>query len=288
MNPRTWKLLELLNEAGGFFAARGIPHPRLQAELLLAGVLKLRRLDLYLQFDRPLTAAEVEAFRAGARQRVRRMPVQYITGEAGFRHLVLAVSQQVLIPRPETEVLVDVALRCLDGRGAPRVLELGCGSGAVSISVAREREDARVVATDLSAAAVAVARGNARRHDAAERLAFLCGDLFAPLAHRPRFDAVLCNPPYIRRTDLDSLEPEVRDFEPRLALDGGEDGLDFYRRIAAEAAAHLKPGGWLVLEVGDGQAEPAAAVLRAGHRLEVVEVASDLAGVPRVLVGRSV
>jgi release factor glutamine methyltransferase len=285
MNARTWKLLELLGEASRFFSEKGIANARLQAELLLAGVLKLRRLDLYLQFDRQLDPAEVEAFRECARQRVRRVPVQYITGEAGFRNLVLAVSQEVLIPRPETEILVGVALEYLAPWAAPRVLDLGCGSGAIAISLACEHDTARVVATDVSLGALLLASRNAHRHSATERVAFLCGDLFDPLAPRPAFDAILSNPPYVRRGDLAGLDPEVRDFEPQLALDGGEDGMVFHRRIVEQAASYLAPHGCLLLEAGDGQAGAVAALFPLAG-LELAEVRPDLRGVPRVVVGR--
>ncbi len=283
--PRTWKLLEILDETRRFFSAKNLENPRLQAELLLADVLGVGRLDLYLRFDQVLTAGQVEAFRQHVRQRLRGMPVQYITGKAGFRHLVLAVDSSVLIPRPETEVLVEVALECLRPLTAPRALDLGCGSGAIALALALEHPGARVVAADVSPQAVALARSNARQHGLEGRVEFLCGDLLAPLRPARQFSAIACNPPYVCRGAIAGLAPEVREHEPRLALDGGEDGLDYYRRLAGQAAGFLAPGGLLILEAGDGQAEAVAGLLRAAG-FAMAQIRPDLAGVPRVIAAR--
>lgn len=281
---RTWKLLEILDQTHRFFAAKKIENPRLQAELLLADVLGVGRLDLYLRFDQTLTAGQVEAYRQRVRQRLRGAPVQYITGKAGFRHLLLSVDRAVLIPRPETEVLVEVALEQLRPFAAPGVLDLGCGSGAIALALAQEHPGARLVATDVSPAAVAVARRNARQCGLEGRVEFLCGDLFAPLRPARQFQLIASNPPYVPRPDLEDLDPQVGQYEPRLALDGGEDGLDYYRRIAAQAAGFLAVEGCLVLEAGDGQAEAVAGLLRAGGQFARVQVCPDLARVPRVIV----
>ena len=289
MQERRWTLLSILDETRVFFDSKGMDDARRHAELLLADVLGLRRLDLYLQFERVLETTEVDAYRAHVKQRAARVPVQYITGEAGFRDLVFELSREVLIPRPETEVVVEVALEHLAPRAAPMVLDLGCGAGVIAVSLAHERAEARVVATDISAAAVAVTRGNAERSGVSERLVYRCGDLFEPLEHElvgEGFDAIVSNPPYVSRSDIDGLEPEVRDYEPRLALDGGEDGLDFYRRIAAEAPAHLAPGGVLVLEVGDEQAASVGDLLRDVDCLGEHEIRLDLNRTPRVVVAR--
>ena len=283
MSGRSWRLLDILENTSRFFASKGLENARLQAELLLAAVLGVKRLDLYLQFERPLHRSEVDRYREYVRQRLQRVPVQYITGVAAFRHLELTVTPAVLIPRPETEVLVDVALELLPEGG--RVLDLCCGSGAVALSLAQEAA-AEVVATDVSAAALEVAKANAERCGLAERVEWHCGDLFAPLRDIAPFDLVAANPPYVRRSDLAQLAPEVRDYEPHLALDGGEDGLAYYRRIAQEAADFIRPGGHLLLEVGDGQSAAVEDLLARSERLIEVQIRPDLNQIPRVVVAR--
>jgi len=290
MSERTWKLLELLSEASSFFADKGLEEPRLEAELLLAASLEIRRIDLYLQFERLLAPAEVAAFRGLVRRRLSGEPVQYVTGSAAFRLLELEVSPEVLIPRPETEIVVEVALEVLRPLEEPRVLDAGVGSGAIAVSLAREHAGARLVATDIARGALATARANARRHDLDGRIRFACMDLFAafgggdPTGH---FDVIVSNPPYVATAELADLAPEVRDHEPRLALDGGTDGLDVYRRIAAEAPAALRPGGRLVLEVGDGQADGVGQLLSASGQFADIEVRPDLNRVDRVVLCRA-
>jgi len=284
--PRPWQLLPLLEETSRFFAARKLDNPRLQAELLLADVLDLKRLDLYLRFDQPLSPAQVDAYREHVRQRVRGVPLQHITGKAGFRNLTLSVDPSALIPRPETEILVEVALEHLKGFDAPLVLDLGCGCGAIALSLAQECPQAQVRASDLSPEALALARRNAMELGLEGRVDFCCGDLFEPFAPEGQFHLIACNPPYVRRGDLEGLEPQVRDHEPRLALDGGEDGLDFYRRLAGPAAGFLAPQGMLVLEVGAGQAGEVAALLAQSGAFGPAQVRADLAGIPRVVSAR--
>jgi release factor glutamine methyltransferase len=279
-------LLALLDETSRFFAARRFENPRLQAELLLADVLDLKRLDLYLRFDQVLSPAQVDAYREHVRQRVRGAPLQYITGKAGFRNLTLGVDPAVLIPRPETEILVEAALEHLKGLEAPQALDLGCGSGAIALALAQECPGARVVASDISPAALALARRNARQLGLEERVAFCCGDLLAPLRPAGQFGLIACNPPYVPRGDLEGLEPQVRDHEPRLALDGGEDGLDFYRRLAGQAAPYLAPQGLLALEVGAGRAGEVAGLLGQSGAFAPAQTRPDLAGVPRVVSAR--
>ena len=285
MSGRSWRLLDILENTSRFFASKGLENARLQAELLLAAVLGVKRLDLYLQFERPLDTSEVDRYREYVRQRLQRVPVQYITGVAAFRQLELAVTPSVLIPRPETEIIVDVALELLPEDG--RVLDLCCGSGAIALSLAQEATAAEVVATDVSDAALEVAKANGQRYGLAERIEWHCGDLFAPLRGTEPFDLVVANPPYVRRDDLAQLAPEVRDHEPHLALDGGEDGLAYYRRIAAEAADFIRPGGYLLLEVGDDQSAAVEALLAQARRLTEVQIRPDLNQIPRVVVARA-
>ena len=279
---RNWKLLDLLNEASSFFASRGIEGARLQTELLLAAALDMKRLDLYLQFEKILTPGEVEVFRGYVRERLTGMPVQYVTGTAAFRNLELSVAPGVLIPRPETEVVVEAALALLSP--GSRVLDLGCGSGAIAIAVGSECEGARVVASDIDRAALRIAAENAARNGVDDTVALVCGDLLDPYlaASRP-FDAIISNPPYVATSQIPELQPEVRDFEPHGALDGGADGLDFYHRIVAGAADLLDDGGVLVLEVGDGQVAAVVASLEGQGAYERIETRCDLSGIERVV-----
>ena len=280
---RSWKLLEILEETSRFFINRGIPDARLQAELLLADLLGLKRLDLYLQFDRPLHAEEVDRYRSYVRQRVKRVPLQYIVGTAAFRYLELSVTSDVLIPRPETEILVDIALEKLADLSAPHCLDLCCGSGAIALSLVHEHAEAFVTGSDLSQSAIAVSAANAQKWALEERVEWLCGDLFTTVADR-QFHLISSNPPYIRQADIATLEPEVRDHEPHLALDGGEDGLAFYRQICNSAADFLFPNGYLLLEVGDGQADQVCALLQQTGAYRSVDVSVDLNDIPRVVI----
>ncbi|HEY5999241.1 MAG TPA: peptide chain release factor N(5)-glutamine methyltransferase, partial [bacterium] len=219
------------------------------------------------------------------RERSGRAPLAYVTGEREFWSLRLAVDARVLVPRPETETLVEAALARVGG--AARIADLGTGSGAVAIALAVELPLARLWAVDRSAAALEVARGNAATHGVAGRISFLAGDLCGPLASLAgTLDAVVSNPPYVPTAQIESLQPEVRDHEPRLALDGGPDGLAVIGRIVAQAPPLLRPGGLLLLEVGAGQAPAAAALLAGGGAFETIERLPDLAGIERVVAAR--
>ena len=286
MKKPPWKLLDLLNEASGFFASQGVGNPRLQSELLLAATLEIKRLDLYLQFERAVAEEEVARFRGYVRERLGGAPVQYITGTASFRLLDLEVSESVLIPRPETEVLVDCALEFLVSREHPRVLDLGCGSGAIAVSIVHEEPSARVTAADIDRDALMTTRRNATAHGVASRLHVARSDLLSAFAPGDHFEAVVCNPPYIPSAEIGQLDAEVRDFEPHLALDGGHDGLDFFRRLAVSAGSVLAPDGALLLEVGDGQASEVSGILEESGDFDAVGVRPDLAGIPRVVLAR--
>ena len=290
MERRTWKLLEILDQTSSFFLSKGLENPRLQAEILLAAVLEMGRLDLYLHFERTLRDSEVGCYRQFVKQRLDGAPVQYITGKAAFRHLELQVNEAVLIPRPETEVLVDVALRQLASRDSPKVLDMGCGSGAVGISLAFEYPSAQVLAVDISVGALHVARLNADQNQVGERLWTVAGDLFAGLTTNTfaSFDLIVSNPPYVASSEMPALPSEVREFEPRLALDGGADGLDFYRRLADEAPQFLAPQGSLVLEVGDDQSQRVMDILGSAGRLQNIHCFDDLTETPRVVVAKPV
>jgi release factor glutamine methyltransferase len=279
---RAWTVLDLLRWTTDHFASRGIDTPRLDAEVLLACALECDRLGLYLEYEKPVEEAERARFRELVRRRAdERIPVALLTGTREFWSLSLEVTPDVLVPRPETETLVASALERLpDAEAELRVLDVGTGSGAVALALAAERPKARVVATDVSAAALAVAGRNAERLGLADRVAFAQGDLFEPVAGE-RFDLVVSNPPYIARGEAGSLAPELR-HEPESALYAGADGLEVLRRLVAEAGDHLEAGGVLVLEIDPGQA-PALLQLCADAGLRDVRVQRDLAGRARAV-----
>lgn len=277
----TWTVLRLLQWTADYFRQKGIEGGRRDAELLLCDLLSLDRVGLYLNFDRPLQAAELAEFRARVARRGRREPLQYILGRVEFWSLPLRVTPAVLIPRPDTEVLVEEALKRAGAAAA--ILDVGTGSGAIAVALAHELPAATVTAIDLSAEALAVAGENARTNGVEGRLRLLQADL-ASLPSGP-YDLIVANPPYIPERELDGLMPEVRDFEPRLALAGGVDGLDCYRRLLPVAAQQLRPGGWLLVEVGAGQS-PAVRDLFAAAGFSELFVAPDLSGIERVVGGR--
>jgi release factor glutamine methyltransferase len=283
---RTWTVLELLRWTKDHFAARGIESPRLDAECLLAHALGTDRLRLYLDFDKPVEAAERARFRELVRRRAdERRPVAQLTGRKEFWSLTFEVTPDVLVPRPETEGLVAWLLDQLPDREAELdVLDLGTGSGAIAVALATELPKARVTASDVCPAALAVAERNARAHGVADRVRVLAGDGFAPVAGE-RFDAVLANPPYVAEDEAASLAPELR-HEPRAALFAGADGTALLRRLAAEVGDFLAPDGRVAFEVGVGQAEAVAAWLREAGLREVASL-RDLSDRPRVVVGRS-
>lgn len=273
---------EVLAASAGYLQEKGSPSPRLDAELLLAHALGLTRVELYTHHDRPLTEPELAAIRELVRRRGRREPVAYITGSRGFRTLELQVDDRVLVPRPETELLVERALALLAGVEEPRVLDVGTGSGAIALSIAAELPGSRVTAVDVSPDALAVAAANADRLGL--DVEFVQGDLLAAVEGRS-FEAILSNPPYIAEADLVLSDPEVQEFEPRLATVAGPDGREVYRRLLGPARALLETGGLVVVECGEGQARWIASEL---ERLGYGDVAvhTDLAGIERVIEGR--
>jgi release factor glutamine methyltransferase len=273
--------LELAKQAGVFLGERGIENGRLEAELLLSGILGNRRLDLYLQYDRPVTADEIARYRAAVRRRLRREPLQYILGEVDFRRLRLSVDRRALIPRPETEVLVGTVLEWAGGRPDLSAIDIGTGSGAIALSLAVEGEFGRIVATDVSADAIELARHNAQRCGVAGRIEFRHGELWADNGDGARFDVVVSNPPYIAESERSSLQPEVRDWEPAGALFAGADGLSVVNAIVDGAWDQLNEGGLLAVEIGAGQGD--AVRERACERgYAAVRVITDLAGRQRI------
>lgn len=279
--PEKWTVLKILNWTKGYLAEKGVENPRLEAEWMLCEALSLDRVGLYLNFDKPLNDAELAAFRGMVQRRAKREPLQYILGSQEFMGLDFLVTPAVLIPRHDTEVLVAEAVQ--RGAGIHSILDIGTGSGCVAVALAKSLPEAEVSSVDVSAEALAVARGNAEKNQVAVR--FFHGSLFEPLAGR-RFDMIVSNPPYIPAAEIATLQQEVRGFEPLGALDGGADGLDFYRSIVSGAPEHLTPGGWLLFEVGAGQAPQVLELLRAGGFPVDCFSQTDPAGIERVVGGR--
>lgn len=277
----TWTVIKVLQWTSDYLKEKGVSGSRLDAELLLAEVLKLDRVGLYLNYDRPLLAAELSAYRQMVGRRSRREPLQYILGRTEFWSLPFSVDPTVLIPRQDTEVLVEECLARLSAKS--EILDVGTGSGAIAVAITHELPDAGMVAIDISAAALRMAAMNAELNGVDGRIRFLQIDL-AALPPGP-FDLIVANPPYIPLDDLDGLMPEVRDHEPSSALAGGKDGLDCYRLLAEQAVDRLRPGGWLLVEVGIGQAASVRELFdQAGLREGFTR--DDYSGVPRVVGGR--
>jgi release factor glutamine methyltransferase len=268
---------ELVGPAAEWLGARGVPSPRLDADRMLAQVLGLQRLDLYLDLERPLIPSEVDAFRELVRRRGRREPLAYVLGSWSFRGLELAVDARVLVPRPETEWLVERALARIAEVDAPKVVDVGTGSGAIALALKHERPDLEVLGTDLSSDALAVARANARMLGL--DVTFVQGDLLDAVSGD--LDAVLSNPPYVAKRDLDTLEPEVI-AEPDVAVFGGHDGFEIVRRLVP-AAVQRAP--LVAIEVGMGMSDTVGGMLRDAGATEI-EVERDLAGIERVVVSR--
>ena len=280
-----------LRLAAECLSAGGIDNPCLDAEVLLAHCLNISREQLVTECDLTMSLAAARGFAALLQRRLAREPVAYITGTQEFWSLDFAVTPDVLIPRPDTERLVEVALLQTGKFPAAtplRILDLCTGSGAVAVSLARELPSAQICATDISPAALAIARSNAAAHQTAARMRFFTGDLFDALAPRPEagFELIVSNPPYVRRAEIVSLAPEVSRWEPRAALDGGVDGLDFYRRIAAVAADYLAPKGALALEIGADMASEISAICADTGRYREIEVFQDYAGRDRVILAQ--
>lgn len=282
-----WTIKAILDWTKGYFEEKGVPSPRLDAELLLGEVLAMRRLDLYLNFDKPLQKDELQRYRVMVKRRSKREPLQYILGKTEFYSLELQVGPGVLIPRPETEILVDLALKTV--RAQPisdqplRILDIGTGSGAISIALAKELPESEIIGVDISAPALVIARENVARHELNDRVHLLQSNLFGALTG-PKFQLIVANPPYIKEGDGPSLMPEVRDFEPASSLFGGPDGLKFIRAIMTAAPAYLAPAGSLILEIGhDIAAGVRAEAELLGNHFQAPEFFNDLGGLARIV-----
>jgi release factor glutamine methyltransferase len=311
-------VLEAIQKSTEFLAKKGVESPRLQTELLLAHLLKMPRMKLYLNFERTLTTVETDALRELIKRRAAREPLQHIVGSTSFCGYEIAVNHHVLVPRPETEILAELGWEFLAERrapsrlvnagvseqagtvlGVPTALDFCTGSGCIAIALAAKCPNAQIVATDISADALTLAKENASRNKVAERIEFLLGDGFAALngemereaslrgrSNAPRpFDLIVSNPPYIPSAEIATLQPEVRDFDPLIALDGGADGLEFYRLIASQSKAFLKKDGKMMVEFGDGHAEAIRKIFEI-EKWIVEGVKEDYSHCARILVAR--
>ncbi len=284
-----WTILKVLQWTTGYFNRKGVEQPRANAEVLLAHVLDMERIQLYLHYDKPLSPAELSRYREAVKRRAAREPTQYITGKQEFWSLDFLVSPSVLIPRPETELLVEKALEIV-GTGPSWVLDLGVGSGAIAVALAHERPNARLIATDKSIEALEVAKRNAARHGVQDRILFAAMDLFAGFSSfLPPFDLIISNPPYVSEEEFFELAQEVSKNEPELALRGGDPrGLGVIFDILKSFADYLKPGGVLLMEIGKGQEGILGEELATVQLVEEFDFIKDYSGIFRVLYLRKV
>jgi release factor glutamine methyltransferase len=280
---KIWPVGEVLQWTTQYFADKGINNPRLDAEVLLAHVLKADRLRLYVDFHKPLQAAELTTYRRLIKQRAQRIPVAYLTGNKEFMGFSFFVSPAVLIPRPDTEILVETVLKYIDKEANTLIVDVGTGSGAIIISLLKMLPAAEGIAIDISPEALAIAKENACRQAVEERLEFVQGDLLQPVKTR-RVDIIVANPPYIPARDIAGLEPEVQK-EPLLALHGGSDGLVYYHKLIEQSIHMLVPKGRLAFEVGLGQAEQVAELMRNTSGYRHIEIVKDYGGIERVVIG---
>jgi release factor glutamine methyltransferase len=295
VSPQKWIIKDLLAVTTDYLQKKDIDSPRLCAEMLLAYQLKTTRIKLYLDFDKPLNEKDINEYRVLIQRRLKREPVQYITGMQEFWSMEFNVCPPVLIPRPDTEILVEQAISILKNKMAPdetgtlSVLDIGTGSGAVAVSIAKELPDVEIWATDVSPDALEVARGNASKHSLDARIRFLESDLFSSFNNMTQsFDVILSNPPYIPREDYDSLPPEVGQYEPRTALDGGEGGLFFINRLILEAKDFLKTGGWLMMEMASFQTAKAMDLIAQTGFYGEQKIIKDYSHKDRVVMARKI
>jgi release factor glutamine methyltransferase len=286
MSDDEWTVGRLLSWTAGWLAERGSDSARLDAEVLLAHVRGCQRILLYTAFDEVISDEQRGRFRELVRRRGQGEPVAYLVGSREFFSLPLTVSPAVLVPRPETEGLVVRVLDICRGATGARIVDVGTGSGAIAVALARHLPQARLAATDISGAALAVARENAARHGLEGRISFHQCDLLADPAVAGRWDVVVANLPYVREDEVDGLPRDVREHEPRAALVGGPRGIEPLERLAASAVERLAPGGWLVLEAGPTVAADLERALTETPGLEIGPTLPDLAGLPRVFQAR--
>ena len=284
---KVWTISELINWASDYFKTRDIDSPRMTAEYLLAHTLHISRMDLYLQYDKPLVSEELQKFKTFIKRRINREPLAYITGQKGFWTLDLAVSKHVLVPRPDTECIVEEALKQIPKSNATEeplnIIDLGTGSGAIILSIASERPENKYFAVDISADALKTAEKNAATNCPNADITFINNSWFNAFEKEAQFDIIVSNPPYIPSGDISGLQPEITQYEPMLALDGDGDGLKCIRHIINNALHYLKTGGWLFIETGYDQKEQVIKIATDTEAYNCIEYIRDFSGNNRVI-----
>jgi release factor glutamine methyltransferase len=287
---KIWTIIQLLNETQKYFKKKGIESPRLDAEILLAFALNKERIKLYIDFESPINDKELSTFRELVKRRAKREPVAYITGFKEFWSTTLKVTEDVLIPRPETELIVEQTLKLIKSNHSKGnkivAADIGTGSGAISIALAIECSDISFLSVDISLKALKVAKENIYLNGLEAQVFAVCADSYYAFKEIEVFDFILSNPPYVLMSDIAGLQPEITDFEPYLALDGGEDGLDFYRNSLPGLCRLLKSGGFAVFEIGDEQGESVTGIFEESGAFVEVDVLKDYSGQDRLITAR--
>lgn len=291
--PSNYRVIDLLKMSTDYLEKKGIEHPRLNAELLLASVLKFNRVQLYLNFEKPVAHSELDLFRQFLRRRAGHEPLQYILEETEFYSLKLKVNRHTLIPRPETEILVDTVIeqcnKLFDLQKTIQILDIGTGSGNIAIALAKNIEGARITAIDVQNESLQIARQNADYHNVSDKINFIKQDIFSDAATLVgMYRVIVTNPPYISRDEFEQLPSEVKNFEPCLALDGGFEGLDFYRRLTKLAKLLLVPNGFIAIEMSALQADRVYQLFLNTGLFQEVAIIHDLNGLPRVLLAKKI
>ncbi len=284
-NAETWTVRRILDWTIDYLKQNGSESPRLDAEVLLAHARGCQRIQLYTQYNEPLTEQQRSVMRGLVKRRATAEPVAYLVGHREFFSLDFIVNAHVLIPRPDTEILVINALDACKGIEAPQIVDLCTGSGCVAIALAKNHLKAKITAVDISPEACEVASQNIKKHQVEERVRLLTGDMFSPLPKNVRFDLIVSNPPYIPNAEVSELQADVQKHEPHLALAGGEDGLDFVRKLINDSPIHLNSGGWLMFEISPEQAMVCSELLKAAGYVDV-SIKNDLSGQARVVCGK--
>ena len=287
MTEETWTPLRLINWTKEFLASKGIQSPRLEAERLLAAALTCERIDLYARYDEAVAPDALAAYREMVRRRAAREPTQYILGQTEFCGHVFRCDVRALIPRPESEIIVELALEAVQDSPEPLIVDIGTGSGCLAVTAALALPQATVVACDISADALSLAHENAEHHRVLERLEFHCGDFADVLVDLAgHVDVVMANPPYVSDAQHAGLAPELREHEPHVAFVSGPVGTEFHERLLRFVPEFLTPGGHLVMEMGFGQADTVREMVHASRSLELVRMENDFAGIERVALVR--
>ena len=285
-----WTIQKLLNWVTEYLTSKNIDLPRLSAELLLSYVLGLKRIELYTQFDRPVTGQQLDLLHGLVKQASQKEPIPYIVGKTEYYSLELNVTDDCMIPRPETELLVERAIEFLRSRtGKQFVCDLCTGSGCIAVAIAQNYPDCQIIATDICDAALSVAAKNVEKHRLKKRIGLLCGDLFDPIMPQldvEKFDLIVCNPPYISAAEFERLDKNVKDYEPKLALFAGDDGLDIYRRIVERVKQFLKPDAALMLEIGYNQGQAVKQLLEQAGCFGEITIEKDFHGNARIVIAK--